>query len=33
VVRGGRVLARAPASAVTLNLPGRPPGVDFTLQR
>ena len=33
VVRGGRVLARAPASAVALNLPGRPPSVDFTLQR
>jgi len=33
VVHGGRVLARAPATAVTLSLPGRPPSVDFTLQR
>ncbi len=33
VVRGGQVLARAPERRVTLNLPGRPGAVDFTLQR
>ena len=33
VVRGGSVLARAPASTVALSLPGRPASVDFTLQR
>jgi cytosine deaminase len=32
VVRGGRVLARAPQSAVELDLPGRPRHVDFTLE-
>lgn len=31
VVRGGRVLARAPVQAVELELPGRPARVDFTL--
>ncbi len=31
VVRGGRVLARAPVQAVALELPGRPARVDFTL--
>ncbi len=30
VVRDGRVVARAPACATTLNLPGRPTSVDFT---
>ena len=30
VVRGGEVLARQPAAAVALNLPGRPAAVDFT---
>ena len=33
VVRGGEVIARSPAATATLNLPGRPPAVDFTLQR
>ena len=33
VVRGGTVLARAPASSMALSLPGRPASVDFTLQR
>ena len=33
VVRAGRVLARAPERSVSLNLPGRPGSVDFTLQR
>jgi len=33
VVRGGTVIASAPASTATLNLPGRPAVVDFTLQR
>ncbi|MFT3818597.1 MAG: amidohydrolase family protein [Rubrivivax sp.] len=33
VVRGGRVLARAPERQVALHLPGRPPSVDFTLAR
>jgi cytosine/creatinine deaminase len=32
VVRAGVVIARAPAAASTLNLPGRPQSVDFTLQ-
>jgi len=31
VVRGGRVLARAPRAQVQLDLPGRPPAVDFLL--
>jgi cytosine deaminase len=31
VVRGGRVLARAPRADVQLSLPGRPGSVDFTL--
>jgi cytosine deaminase len=31
VVRGGRVLARAPEQGVELDLPGRPRRVDFTL--
>ncbi|MBK7262647.1 MAG: amidohydrolase family protein [Rubrivivax sp.] len=31
VVRGGHVLARAPERMVTLDLPSRPGGVDFTL--
>jgi cytosine deaminase len=31
VVRGGRVLARAPERQVALQLPGRPGAVDFTL--
>ena len=33
VVRGGRVLARASERQVALQLPGRPPSVDFTLAR
>ena len=33
VVRGGHVLARAPERQVALQLPGRPPSVDFTLAR
>jgi cytosine deaminase len=33
VVRGGEVLARSPAARDSLNLPGRPASVDFTLQR
>jgi cytosine deaminase len=33
VVRGGEVIARSPAAASTLHLPGRPGAVDFTLQR
>jgi cytosine deaminase len=33
VVRGGRVLARAPERQVALQLPGRPGSVDFTLAR
>src|SRR4051794_24710980 len=32
VVRAGEVIARAPVAASTLNLPGRPQSVDFTLQ-
>jgi cytosine deaminase len=32
VVRGGTVLARAPAQAMALHLPGRPGAVDFTRQ-
>ncbi|HMM85533.1 amidohydrolase family protein [Azohydromonas sp.] len=31
VVRGGRVVARTPAAAAQLQLPGRPAQVDFTL--
>jgi cytosine/creatinine deaminase len=33
VVRGGRVVARTPAANAVLNLPGRPPTVDWTLRR
>jgi cytosine/creatinine deaminase len=33
VVRGGTVIASAPASTASLHLPGRPAVVDFTLQR
>ncbi len=33
VVRRGRVIARAPAAAATLALPGRPARVDWRLQR
>ena len=33
VVRHGRVVARTPAAAAALYLPGRPPGVDWTLRR
>ncbi|HEY4067595.1 MAG TPA: amidohydrolase family protein [Burkholderiaceae bacterium] len=33
VVRAGRVVARAPAAAAVLNIPGRPPTVDWTLRR
>jgi cytosine deaminase len=33
VVRGGAVVARTPAATATLQLPGRPGAVDFTLQR
>ena len=33
VVRRGAVVARAPAAAATLNLPGRPGTVDWTLRR
>lgn len=33
VVRRGRVIARAPAAAATLDLPGRPARVDWRLQR
>lgn len=32
VVRRGRVLAQAPAAVATLNLPGRPASVDWTLR-
>jgi len=30
VLRGGRIVARSPAAVATLNLPGRPSGVDFS---
>ena len=33
VVRRGRVVARSPAATATLELPGRPPTVDWTLRR
>ncbi|WP_127995853.1 amidohydrolase family protein [Piscinibacter defluvii] len=33
VVRRGKVIARAPAAAATLDLPGRPARVDWRLQR
>jgi cytosine deaminase len=33
VVRGGQVIASAPAQTCSLNLPGRPAVVDFTLPR
>ncbi len=33
VVRGGEVVARAAPATSMLNLPGRPPAVDFTLHR
>ena len=33
VIRRGRVLAHSPASTATLALPGRPPQLDWTLQR
>lgn len=33
VVRGGEVLASSPPATAQLNLPGRPPAVDFTRQR
>ena len=33
VVRRGEVVARAPAATATLNLPGRPATVDWTLRR
>ena len=33
VVRRGAVVARTPAATATLNLPGRPPTVDWTLRR
>jgi cytosine deaminase len=33
VVRGGEVIARSPAAASTLHLPGRPAAVDFTRPR
>ncbi len=33
VVRAGLVLAQSPGRRVSLDLPGRPPMVDFTLQR
>jgi cytosine deaminase len=33
VVRGGEVIARSPASATRLSLPGRPATVDFTRRR
>jgi len=33
VVRKGAVVARTPAAAAALNLPGRPPTVDWTLRR
>jgi cytosine deaminase len=33
VVRGGRVIARAPRADTALMLPGRPPRVDFCMQR
>jgi cytosine deaminase len=33
VLRGGQVVARAPARTVELQLPGRPPTVDLTLPR
>ena len=33
VVRGGRVIARTPASTAVLNLPGRPATVDWALRR
>jgi small ligand-binding sensory domain FIST len=33
VVRRGQVLARTPASTATLDLPGRPAQVDWTLPR
>jgi cytosine deaminase len=32
VVRGGEVIARSPAVATELQLPGRPASVDFTRQ-
>ena len=33
VVRRGRIVARTPASTARLNLPGRPPTVDWALRR
>jgi cytosine deaminase len=33
VVRGGDVVSRSPLATASLNLPGRPANVDFTLQR
>jgi cytosine deaminase len=33
VVRGGQILARTPERSASLQLPGRPNSVDFTLQR
>lgn len=33
VVRRGRVIARTPPSVAALNLPGRPPSVDWALRR
>jgi cytosine deaminase len=33
VVRRGQIVARTPAAIAALNLPGRPPGVDWTLRR
>ncbi|MES3013417.1 MAG: amidohydrolase family protein [Pseudomonadota bacterium] len=33
VVRRGQVIARTPAATATLNLPDRPPSVDWTLRR
>ena len=33
VVRHGRVVAHSPAATATLNLPDRPPQVDWTLRR
>ena len=32
VVRGGRIVARTPAATAALDLPGRPPSVDWTLR-
>jgi len=33
VIRHGKVIARSPAAVATLDLPGRPPTVDYSAPR